>query len=873
MRIEGYIHKFLSSLQLDQLSILTLRQVASLFEKITRTRQNLSFLIQCSSLQLLPNFILNITRHLTERETDHRIIYKVHNLQWTLLNKAINKSRRTLYALISEVKVISTTAREMTSNTIWNNFSQKSMTNCKNIKLQLQKKLNKKITALQLQQLPKRNTAPPVTDKENRITIIGNVTLANSEKSLLDKGPSFAPSRKITINTRREITANIQNLGIRLRWMKTCTSNDTQQQQPVLKSMENACPFDKPHAKFPPTFPDIECKLQLLNKQAMKLLTMQELYQFDNLSKDERKSLSVLKKKITDGEIRISTSDKGGEFVIAEQTLDKAITFLHLSDSSIYLETNKEHFERGVKTVKHAWESVCQQRCINDAFKKRIANNNPTCPVMYVLIKTHKIKNLDLQNSDVSKFNCRPIISGCGGPADRVSWVLSFILSPLLNIIPAHLKNTNHLLEELNKLNTFAAGNNLVFESFDVTALYTNINNEEAIKCVIKLLQNNRGNINFHGFRICDIECLLTACLANNTFKFNNKYFCQIRGLAMGNRLAPILAIAYMDYIENQCVLNDLILYKRYIDDTLIIAENQMKLDYVFQTINTIDPNIKFTREKPTNGWLPFLDTEINIQNQVQTKWYRKPMKKNIILHATSAHPSYIKTNVVNAMYNKADFVTSKQFKPEIKIKALAIATSNGYTSKHFSNYHGQSYFRKGVPILKIPFISDQYTKQLQKELIRLEIPAQIVITSPLSLEKLLIKSRIYDNNCPKQFCDICNSNNNKDGTCQIKGCIYKIVCNACGLFYIGETMQPLYMRYGQHLGDIRHPERQKPWSEHVRSKHNSIATDTTITVLMKEHRTILRKIYEAIYIQELKPEINVKREMNDALKFLCIGL
>ena len=35
-------------------------------------------------------------------------------------------------------------------------------------------------------------------------------------------------------------------------------------------------------------------------------------------------------------------------------------------------------------------------------------------------------------------------------------------------------------------------------------------------------------------------------------------------------------------------------------------------------------------------------------------------------------------------------------------------------------------------------------------------------------------------------------------------------------VLYIGETMQPLYMRFNQHKGDIRHHDKLKPLSEHV---------------------------------------------------------
>ena len=159
-----------------------------------------------------------------------------------------------------------------------------------------------------------------------------------------------------------------------------------------------------------------------------------------------------------------------------------------------------------------------------------------------MLIKTHKIASCDLQNMDATKISCRLIISGCNGVADRVSWLLNFILTSLLDVIPTHLKNTKHLLDELCKVEISL--NNTYMESFDVTSLYTNIDNIAATRCVIKLLKSKCKSINSYNLKMCDMKQLLNVCLSCSIFKFNNTYYHQKRGLAIGNRLAPILIIA-----------------------------------------------------------------------------------------------------------------------------------------------------------------------------------------------------------------------------------------------------------------------------------------------------------------------------------------
>ena len=81
--------------------------------------------------------------------------------------------------------------------------------------------------------------------------------------------------------------------------------------------------------------------------------------------------------------------------------------------------------------------------------------------------------------------------------------------------------------------------------------------------------------------------------------------------------------------------------------------------------------------------------------------------------------------------------------------------------------------------------------------------------------------------------------------------------------------MQPFYLRYAQHLGDMRHPQRQRPWSKHIKIRHDGTIPKTSIEVLIRERKLTKRKILEATYLDNFKPTINIKHEMYDFLKFL----
>uniref|UniRef100_A0A0K0D3B8 Reverse transcriptase domain-containing protein n=1 Tax=Angiostrongylus cantonensis TaxID=6313 RepID=A0A0K0D3B8_ANGCA len=99
------------------------------------------------------------------------------------------------------------------------------------------------------------------------------------------------------------------------------------------------------------------------------------------------------------------------------------------------------------------------------------------------------------------------------------------------------------------------------------------------------------------------------------------RYYAQIRGLAMGQRLAPSLVIAFMSKVEAPVTDLGLSLYCRYIKDRFVLCSTQEEMDKYFELLNEQSEYIKFTREKPKENWLPFLKVQINLsQNGYITK-------------------------------------------------------------------------------------------------------------------------------------------------------------------------------------------------------------------------------------------------------------
>ena len=135
---------------------------------------------------------------------------------------------------------------------------------------------------------------------------------------------------------------------------------------------------------------------------------------------------------------------------------------------------------------------------------------------------------------------------------------------------------------------------------FDIESLYTNIPVKETIDIIVDSLYSNDRfrNLNRNEFRK-----LLITIAEDNFIIFNNKFFKQIEGLAMGNSISATFANIFMSYNEQnwlrECPIEfKPILYKHYVDDTFVLLKNKSDGSLFFDYINNKHRNIKFTMEK-----------------------------------------------------------------------------------------------------------------------------------------------------------------------------------------------------------------------------------------------------------------------------------
>ncbi|CAF3277738.1 unnamed protein product, partial [Rotaria sp. Silwood2] len=256
---------------------------------------------------------------------------------------------------------------------------------------------------------------------------------------------------------------------------------------------------------------------------------------------------------------------------------------------------------------------------------------------LYFLPKPHKIGT-----------PLRPIVAAIHAPAILVSKYLDNLLRPIFNRIA---RKTIYIdsIDLVKHLEKYQKEGHLLsttkFITADVKNLYTMIPRGGALDalhrfCTKHATEKKIGNLTVN--TIIRLACLV---LDTNCFVFDNKYYKQIRGGAMGSPFTMTLANIYMyeweqSLIQHQQERNEL--YGRYIDDIFMTSNEPVEtIAALLDRENEKDPNIRISYN--IHDSVEFLDVFIeNIQGQLKTSVFRKPAAEPYILPYTSDHPRHI---------------------------------------------------------------------------------------------------------------------------------------------------------------------------------------------------------------------------------------
>ena len=343
-----------------------------------------------------------------------------------------------------------------------------------------------------------------------------------------------------------------------------------------------------------------------------------------------------------------------------------------------------------------------------------------------------------------------------------------------------------------------------IMASFDVESLFSNIPLTETIQICCDELYKNTNVVN--GLRKHDMSDLLSLSVKNSIFLFNDRFYMQSEGVAMGSPLGPTLANSFLCFHEKNWLDNcpsqfKPVFYRRYVDDIFLLFETKDHVKKFEKYLNSRHGNIKFTVEIEVNDKLSFLDIEIHRTDQeFKTSLYRKPTFSGIYTNFNSFTPVLYKRGLLfSLLYRVYNICSDHELMLEEIDKLKSIWRKNLYPNTlikscinvFFSKLFIEKAVKHTVPkkelFLSLPYLGIQ-SLQVRKRLNLLfkdYLPycnLKIVFNSKSRLKNLFVfkdKIPIY----------------------MKSRLIYKFTCSICKVAYIGKTNRHFHVRYNEHLG------------------------------------------------------------------------
>lgn len=527
----------------------------------------------------------------------------------------------------------------------------------------------------------------------------------------------------------------------------------------------------------------------------------------NNLNADEIKALSELN---NNKEIIITKADKSGTTVILNK-----IDYIREAESKLqnplnFSPSGGDNKDETISLIEPQLDRLLSSGYINKAqlnFFNSSLHTGKT-RIQYNLPKIHKNPNSWFS---VKIPPSRPIVSDVGSCTYEIA---KYISDNLKEVACKHASYIRDSYDFISKLNKISVPPDAALVTIDVQNLYPSIPNHEGLAAV-RYFFNKYPDPKRPDEIILN---LLEICLTKNCFMFNDKFYTQIDGAAMGHSYCVHYANLFMAHWE-QKALNTSILkplsWDRFIDDIFSIWLHGYAAFIKFmEHLNNISASIKLTFEYEQHA-INFLDITIykgdRFRNSsvLDTKVYFKPTNKHQLLHKDSHHPKHIFKSIVKSQLIRFSRICNNMEDFETATTTLFTALYKRGYSKRFLRYIKEDVKNKRQNLS--PNNSDIGSGPCNSD--KCERCPFITSGTSISINSTPfgIKSKLT-----------CNSHN----------VIYVISCQLCQLHYIGQTSQLLRTRLGQHLNAIK-SNKETYIAQHFNEHSNPLSETLRITPIL----------------------------------------
>ena len=489
-----------------------------------------------------------------------------------------------------------------------------------------------------------------------KVINMSSYSLSNEEIHLLKKGLKFTPTPKSDLaGLEKDVKEFCRRLRLK-EYFYESDENDTldEDSRPLARNKSNWNPKPKRNKMLDSCIDSLTTSTKELSQCHIKPCK-------DNLSKEERIALKQLQ---NNKDIVIKEADKGGAICIMDKTFYAQKMSDLLTDDSTYELIGEPANSKIISKIKKLAEDY--QHCLKKEEIDYITNFEYKESNLYGLPKIHKSnvvkKAVNEQNSEYviikapEDLKFRPIVAGPVSPTSRLSHLIDCIIKNLPQHTKSYVRDDLHFLSRLER--NLPRDQEYQLVTLDVESLYTNIEKDlgiTAIKHWLQKLKDKYDNRFSEGF-ICEA---IQIVLDNNIFHFDNKHYLQIKGTAMGTKMAPTYANLVLAYVEEQLYGNVHQTrggeyshyvkenFLRYLDDCFIIwPVSKWSLNEFTNQLNDLHPSLRFTQEIGKDQ-IAFLDILVKLKDHIiSTDIYYKPTDTHQYLHFKSCHPRHIKQSL-----------------------------------------------------------------------------------------------------------------------------------------------------------------------------------------------------------------------------------
>ena len=662
---------------------------------------------------------------------------------------------------------------------------------------------------------------------------LSSYSLTPDEISVLDKGLSFSPTPKVDPVM---LVSDTITFCRRLKWkffwdaQSSPTAPATFQTPSAHPSLAKFKP-PSPHEPKPlPANHPVEIFTNLLLSKVSDTAFLNSLHPSTNLSTAEKRALGSLRK---NSDIVITSSDKGSTIVVLDSNDYLSEVQRQLSDTSSYTPTSRDLNPAFHRNIQSFLKKKAPKEGLSSGDISLLSPPHPRTPHFYILPKIHKTNNPG-----------RPIVSSLNSPTERISSFVDHYLQPLVHSLPSYIKDTYDFLNRLHST-SLPVDKDIIMATIDVTSLYTSIPHEEGLASLRHFLDNRpTPQIPSTDFLV-DLSRLI---LTKNAFSFNDRFFLQIKGCAMGSRFSPSYANLFLGLLEESFLSSYPLqpsLWLRYIDDIFLLwPHGEDSLSSFISALNEFS-ELSFTSHHSPSR-ITFLDVNISLENKnFITSVHIKPTNKQQYLHFNSCHPSHIKQSLpyslsvrghkicnnpesLDIFLNNLHHSLLRRGYPENLLRKKILhktykpkVNSNkrpSYLSLSTTYFPGVQALNRIIKSL-FPFLSNSATTgkifsscpslafrrppnlssilKTTKPLSRFTTPTS---TSPTPCKRPRCKTCaiFITESLPKKFLTF-PLPSTPSPTCTTSNVIYILLCNSCPAFYIGLTTTSLNLRVNNH--------------------------------------------------------------------------